>query len=189
MPNLFRKWNVSAVIFAALAAGTGSWPAVAAAQAQDTTTQESTTTTQKKAAAPGTQSSTSAGKNAAASSAAVKSARSKYSKRRSKKVKGQTAPTAERINEIQEALASKGAFAGEPTGKWDASTVEAMKKFQASQGLEATGKLDALTLQKLGLGSQTAGLGAPTAPPNSINRLRNQASSAEPADAQSQPRN
>ena len=36
-----------------------------------------------------------------------------------------------------------------------------MKQFQSSQGLNASGKIDALTLQKLGLGSETAGRGAP----------------------------
>ncbi len=87
-------------------------------------------------------------------------------------MKGQAAPTADRISEIQEALAQKGAFSGTPSGKWDDSTVEAMKKFQSSNGLNATGKLDAPTLQKLGLGSTTAGLAAPIPPPNSANRLR-----------------
>jgi Putative peptidoglycan binding domain len=39
--------------------------------------------------------------------------------------------------------------------------VEAMKKFQAGHGLNPSGKLDAITLQKMGLGSQTAGVAAP----------------------------
>ncbi|MGB7845557.1 MAG: peptidoglycan-binding domain-containing protein, partial [Candidatus Acidiferrum sp.] len=94
------------------------------------------------------------------------------SRRRTKKVKGQAAPTPDRISEIQEALARKGVFSDAPTGKWDDSTVEAMKKFQASNGLNPTGKLDAVTLQKLGFASETAGLGAPTPPPNAVaNRL------------------
>jgi len=87
-------------------------------------------------------------------------------------VKGQAAPTPERISEIQEALAKNGAFSGTASGKWDDSTVEAMKKFQSSNGLTPTGKMDALTLQKLGFGSETAGLGVPTPPPNAAaNRL------------------
>ncbi len=104
---------------------------------------------------------------------------------RSKKVKGQAAPTADRINEIQDALAKKGAFSGELSGKWDESTVEAMKKFQASNHLNPSGKLDAPTLQKLGLGSETAGMAKPTPPPNSsANRLlsRNAPREPEPAD-------
>jgi hypothetical protein len=47
-----------------------------------------------------------------------------------------------------------------------------MKKFQSSRGLTPTGKLDAPTLQKLGFGSETTGLAAPTPPPNATaNRL------------------
>jgi peptidoglycan hydrolase-like protein with peptidoglycan-binding domain len=75
---------------------------------------------------------------------------------------GQKAPTPQRISEIQQALAKNGAFAGTPNGKWDTSTVEAMKKFQGAHGLNPSGKLDAKTLQQLGLGSQTAGIAAPT---------------------------
>ena len=101
-------------------------------------------------------------------------------------MKGQAAPTPERINEIQEALAKKGVFAGTPTGKWDDDTVDAMKKFQGSSGLNPTGKLDAATLQKLGLGSDTTGLGAPTPPPNTANRLLNNTSS--PPEPPSEPR-
>jgi len=73
----------------------------------------------------------------------------------------QMAPTADRIREIQTALAKSGAFEGEPTGKWDSPSVEAMKRFQQMNGLMPTGKLTALSLQKLGLGSETAGRGAP----------------------------
>ena len=69
----------------------------------------------------------------------------------------QMAPTAARISEIQAALASEGAYQGEPNGKWDDATVDAMRQFQASHGLNPTGKIDALTLEKLGLGSEVAG--------------------------------
>ena len=104
---------------------------------------------------------------------------------RSRKVKGQAAPTTDRISEIQEALAKRGTFDGMPTGKWDDSTTEAMRKFQAANHLNPTGKLDAPTLQKLGLGSEIAGVAAPTPPPNSsANRLlsRNAQRDPEPAD-------
>ena len=95
---------------------------------------------------------------ASASAAAKARGRSRHSRRREP---GQKAPTADRISEIQQALAKEGAFTNKPNGKWDASTVEAMKKFQAAHGLNPSGKLDALTLQKLGLGSKTAGVAAP----------------------------
>jgi peptidoglycan hydrolase-like protein with peptidoglycan-binding domain len=90
-----------------------------------------------------------------------------------RKEKGQMAPTPDRISTIQEALAKDGSFTSTPNGKWDESTVEAMKKFQGAHGLNPSGKLDALTLEKLGLGSQTAGIAETVAPPNSTSRLTN----------------
>jgi peptidoglycan hydrolase-like protein with peptidoglycan-binding domain len=78
--------------------------------------------------------------------------------------RGQTAPTPDRIEEIQAALARENDYAGDPNGKWDVATIEAMKKFQSANGLSPTGKIDALTLQKLGLGSEVAGKGAPMPP-------------------------
>jgi len=100
-------------------------------------------------------------------------------RRKSRRERGQKAPTADRISEIQSALAKDGSFGGTPNGKWDASTVEAMKKFQDAHGLNPTGKLDAKTLQKLGLGSQTAGLAPPT-PPVSSSSLSASPSAAVP---------
>src|SRR6267378_2439002 len=66
--------------------------------------------------------------------------------------------------DAQQAHAKDGSFNGAPNGKWDGSTVEATRKFQASHGLNPSGRLDAPTLQKLGLGSQTAGVAAPMPP-------------------------
>lgn len=105
------------------------------------------------------------------------------SSKRSRRQPGQKAPTSDRVSEIQSALAKNGSFAGEPNGKWDDSTSEAMRKFQASHGLNPTGKLDALTLQKLGLGSQTAGVAAPTPPPGSVSRLTSSNSLAASTEA------
>ncbi len=93
-----------------------------------------------------------------------KGAAKKGSKKRGKsrrRQRGQKAPTAERIREIQTALGREGVYQGEPTGKWDAASTEAMKRFQAAHGLHPTGKLDAPSLQKLGLGSGVAGHAAP----------------------------
>ncbi|HEY6267468.1 MAG TPA: peptidoglycan-binding domain-containing protein [Candidatus Acidoferrum sp.] len=97
--------------------------------------------------------------------------RSKSSKKSSRRERGQKAPTPERISEIQQALAKDGSFGGEPNGKWDDSTIEATRKFQEAHGLNASGKLDAKTLQQLGLGSGTAGI-APPMPPVSSSSLR-----------------
>lgn len=93
--------------------------------------------------------------------------RTRKSSRHSRRERGQKAPTPDRISEIQQALAKDGSFAGNPNGKWDAPTIEAMKKFQAGHGLNPSGKLDAATLQKLGLGSRTAGVAPPMPPVNS----------------------
>jgi murein L,D-transpeptidase YcbB/YkuD len=76
--------------------------------------------------------------------------------------RGQSAPAPDRITEIQTALARENAYQGDPTGVWDAATIDAMKRFQTAQNLPPTGKIDALTLQHLGLGSDVAGKGAPT---------------------------
>src|SRR5487761_958651 len=81
--------------------------------------------------------------------------------RRKSRVKGQAAPTPDRIKEIQAALQKDGSYEGEPTGKWDAATTDAMRKYQDKIGVSPTGKIDAVSLNKLGLGSETAGKGAP----------------------------
>jgi peptidoglycan hydrolase-like protein with peptidoglycan-binding domain len=82
-------------------------------------------------------------------------------KHHSKRESTQRAPTPARISEIQSALARDGYYQGQPNGKWDSNTVAAMQKFQSGNGLEASGKLNALSLQKLGLGSSVAGVSAP----------------------------
>jgi peptidoglycan hydrolase-like protein with peptidoglycan-binding domain len=101
------------------------------------------------------------------SSSKNKSHKRKSAKQPSRWEKGQKVPTPARISEIQQALAKDGSFTGAPNGKWDDSTVDAMKKFQDAHGLNPSGKLDAKTLQQLGLGSSTAGLGAPMPPTSS----------------------
>jgi peptidoglycan hydrolase-like protein with peptidoglycan-binding domain len=105
---------------------------------------------------------------------------------KTKKVNGQAAPTPDRINEIQAALTKNGAYDGTPSGKWDDATADAMRKFQSSHGLNPSGKLDAPTLQKLGLGSETAGVAAPTPPANAgANRLLSSRAQQDHPDIQS----
>jgi peptidoglycan hydrolase-like protein with peptidoglycan-binding domain len=98
----------------------------------------------------------------AAQSSASKKKKTASKSKKKPKISSQKAPTADRIREIQSALKNQGAYDGELTGKWDDSTVDAMKKYQENRGLNPTGKIDALTLNKLGLGAGTAGKGAPT---------------------------
>ena len=64
----------------------------------------------------------------------------------------QLAPTKERYQQIQQALASKGYYSGEPNGAWGSDSVEALKRFQADQNLTPDGKLGSLSLIALGLG-------------------------------------
>ncbi|MBX5495521.1 MAG: peptidoglycan-binding protein [Bryobacteraceae bacterium] len=64
----------------------------------------------------------------------------------------QQEPTRERYKEIQQALAEKGYFNGEPNGIWGPESVEAMRRFQEDQDLVANGKITALSLIYLGLG-------------------------------------
>lgn len=151
---------ISRKMIAILAVGGLVLPAAVAASTRRQTRQKTS-----QASAAGSAGST------ASSTHAKKFTKGKKGSSRKKKVRGQAEPTSERISEIQSALAKKGLYTGDPTGKWDDSTTEAMKKFQSGHGLTPTGKFDALTLQKLGLGSDTAGLGAPTPPSAAVNRL------------------
>jgi hypothetical protein len=106
------------------------------------------------------------GSSASGSTSASNSttAKKKSKKRRSRREPTQKAPTPQRISEIQSALARGGYYQWEPNGKWDLNTVSAMQKFQSGNGLEPSGKINALSLQKLGLGSEIAGVSAPKPP-------------------------
>jgi peptidoglycan hydrolase-like protein with peptidoglycan-binding domain len=120
-----------------------------------------------------------AAKKPSASSSSASGKTRKTSKKSKKKDRGQQAPTSDRITEIQQALSKDGSYNGTPNGKWDEATVSAMKKFQSAHGLNPSGKLEARSLERLGLGSQTAGVGAPIIPPNSSSRLSSAAAQPE----------
>ena len=134
--------------------------------------------TTSKASATSTKSSASAGKKTSA-----KKSSGKRSSARSRRQPGQKAPTSDRIVEIQTALAKDGSLQGSPTGKWDDQTVAAMRRFQTSHHLTANGKLDAPSLQRLGLGSQISGVAAPTPPPGTTSRLTSSNSSPAAKEA------
>ncbi len=72
--------------------------------------------------------------------------------KRSKKVRGQQKIDSERTHQIQEALIRQHYMTGDATGKWDASTEEALRKFQADNGWQNKTVPDARALIKLGLG-------------------------------------
>lgn len=80
----------------------------------------------------------------------------------------QLVPTKERYQQIQQALAAKGYFSGEPSGAWGSDSTDALKRFQADQNLTPDGKLTSLSLIALGLGpkrlsAQSAATPAPAA--------------------------
>jgi peptidoglycan hydrolase-like protein with peptidoglycan-binding domain len=64
----------------------------------------------------------------------------------------QKRPTKDRYAEIQTALANSGYYSGPANGTWGDDSVKALQEFQQAQGLEPSGKLDALTLIRLDLG-------------------------------------
>jgi peptidoglycan hydrolase-like protein with peptidoglycan-binding domain len=168
------------ILLSLLILSSGVWPSLTSAQTTaKNSTKKKTATTPSSQGKTATNSSSHAktaaatsghSKNAATTSTsshsksiATGSSHGKATKRTSsRRQSGQKAPTPERVSEIQQALAKDGSFSGAPNGKWDNSTVEAMKKYQSAHGLNPSGKLDARTLQRLGLGSQTAGIAAPT---------------------------
>ena len=107
------------------------------------------------------------GKPNSAKSSSTKSvsAKSKAKKKPARRrARGQMAPSADRIAQIQAALAKSGHYSAEPTGKWDATTTAALMRFQEERGLRPTGKLNARCLQLLGLGSETFGIAPPRKP-------------------------
>jgi peptidoglycan hydrolase-like protein with peptidoglycan-binding domain len=87
-------------------------------------------------------------------------ARSRGKTRRARRTT-QTAPTPERYQEIQQALAGRGYSGGPANGAWGPQWAEALKRFQHDQKLEPSGKLTSLSLLALGLGPKRDAAGAP----------------------------
>lgn len=79
--------------------------------------------------------------------------RHRYVHRRSQhRVRGQQAIQPERVEQIQQALIHAHYLGGEPTGKWDATTVAAMQKYQSDNGWQTKIMPDSRALVKMGLG-------------------------------------
>lgn len=58
-----------------------------------------------------------------------------------------------RVIQIQQALTSKGFYSGETSGNYDDATIDAMRRFQSSNKIAATGYPTAHALKRLGLAS------------------------------------
>lgn len=79
-------------------------------------------------------------------------------KSRGRRKRGQQAIDSPRTREIQEALIHQHYLQGEPSGKWDAATQDALRRYQAAQGWQSKTVPDSRALIKLGLGPSTDGL-------------------------------
>jgi peptidoglycan hydrolase-like protein with peptidoglycan-binding domain len=85
--------------------------------------------------------------------------------RRSARSSYQTRPTTERYKDIQQALADKGYFKGDVTGKWGSDSSDALQRFQSDNKLPNDGKINSLSLIQLGLGPKRDSIKPVTAPP------------------------
>jgi peptidoglycan hydrolase-like protein with peptidoglycan-binding domain len=77
---------------------------------------------------------------------------SKHARRSSWRHHGQQAIDGDRAREIQTALIREKYLDGEPTGKWDQRTKDAMQRFQEDNGWQTKVVPDSRALIKLGLG-------------------------------------
>ncbi len=59
--------------------------------------------------------------------------------------------TKDQITEAQRRLKTGGLYGGDETGKLDDPTREGLKKYQEANGLKATGTLNQMTLEKMGI--------------------------------------
>ncbi len=146
--------NIYALAIAALLLAL-DWQAVAAQKPASTSTAKKSTTAKKTA------------KTSSKSSKRKKAAPKVTWRNR------QTAPAPERYKEIQEALAAKGYLGSEQAdGTWNADCSDALKRFQTDQHLNATGKINALSLIALGLGPKydTEAIKPPAGAPPDANR-------------------
>ncbi len=96
------------------------------------------------------------------SSKSSKSAKTSSSKSKKKSAKatshGQHGIDQERTLEIQQALVREHYLSGEPTGKWDQDTKDALVRLQAENGWQTKVTPDSRALIKLGLGPDKKGL-------------------------------
>jgi hypothetical protein len=88
-------------------------------------------------------------------------------------VRGQQKIDAERARTIQGALVREHYLSGEPTGKWDQASEDAMRRYQSDHGWQTKEVPDSRALISLGLGPSkdhllnpgSAMTSAPEAPP------------------------
>lgn len=105
-----------------------------------------------------------------------------HSTRRSKSRKrGQQAIDSERARQIQQALVREHYLKTQPSGTWDASTQEAMRRYQADQGWQTKEVPDSRALIRLGLGPDNGHLLNPESAMTSNPQLPHGSASVRPA--------
>jgi peptidoglycan hydrolase-like protein with peptidoglycan-binding domain len=134
--HLLRVFALAGVLLPACFA----FPEAASSSAKTTSTHKASTAKLK----------TPTSKSKSAHSRTTSSRTSSGKGKRSKKVKGQQKIDSERTHQIQEALIRQHYLNGEPTGKWDASTEDALRRFQADNGWQNKTVPDSRALIKLG---------------------------------------
>ena len=124
------------------------------AAAQDSTT---STTAQKSTKHKATKKKSGKSSNSSTSTKRTSTGKRSRGKSHGKK-RGQQAIDSDRAREIQEALIRKHYLDGEPSGRWDAATEAALRKFQGDQGWQTKTVPDSRALIRLGLGPSKDGL-------------------------------
>src|SRR5438874_2055756 len=81
-----------------------------------------------------------------------KSAHHSTKKSHKARARGQQAIDSERCREIQQALVREHYMTGQPSGTWDDTTQQAMRRYQADQGWQNKTVPDSRALIRLGLG-------------------------------------
>lgn len=107
-----------------------------------------------------------------AASDSAHSSRTRHARKRKAHAAGpsyQLHPDPERYQEIQKALADRGYFKGESNGQWGDDSTDALRRFQTDQKLPDDGKINALTLEALGLGPKHDGSGSGSKAPATAN--------------------
>ena len=90
--------------------------------------------------------------NAEARKNTAKSTHRTSKKAKKARVRGQAAIDDQRARQIQQALVHEHYMNGEPSGKWDDATQQALRHYQADQGWQSKTVPDSRALIRLGLG-------------------------------------
>src|SRR5438552_12879519 len=129
--------------------------------------------------------------NAEARKNTAKSTHRTSKKSKKTRVRGQAAIDDQRARQIQQALVHEHYMNGEPSGKWDDATQQALRHYQADQGWQSKTVPDSRALIRLGLGPdhehllnpESAMTSEPRLPARSRSAIRPKAASSHSAPA------